>query len=117
MAGLALQLMCIAFLAVGESRSIGGSGQAPRRSAAVSSKVVTSTNETTVLNAEIDAPAIVTLDYGHAVEGIPSFEVVSVLGDTSVFEITYGESLAALNTYMVSLAQPLFDENSLTFRL
>lgn len=47
-------------------------------------------------------PAIHTLDYSHSVDGIPAFEVVSAKGDTSVFEITYGESSAALKMYMVS---------------
>lgn len=105
MATLVLQLICIAFLAVGESRSDDASGQAIPHVTAASPGLVTSTNQTTVLNAKIGAPAIITLDYGHAVEGIPTFEVVSAQGDTSVFEITYAESLAALNTYMVSLAK------------
>lgn len=46
--------------------------------------------------------SIVILDYDHEVEGIPSFEVLSKAGDTSLFEITYAESLAAFDTYMVS---------------
>jgi hypothetical protein len=46
--------------------------------------------------------SIVILDYGHEVEGIPSFEVLSKAGDTSLFEISYAESLAAFDTYMVS---------------
>lgn len=106
MAALALQLFYAALLTVGEARPTEGSGRAVSRSAAVSSGLVTSTNETTILTATSGAPAIVTLDYGHAIEGIPIFEVVSVEGDTSVFEITYAESLAALNTYMVRLANP-----------
>jgi len=101
MAVLALQLICLAFLAVSQSRPSPGPGQVIPRSAATSSRLITATNETTILSATVDAPAIVTLDYGHAVEGIPTFEVLSVEGDTSVFEITYAESLAALSTYMV----------------
>jgi hypothetical protein len=46
--------------------------------------------------------SIIILDYDHEVEGIPSFEVLSNTGDTSLFEISYAESLAAFNTYMVS---------------
>lgn len=42
------------------------------------------------------------LDYDHEVEGIPSFEILSNTGDTSLFEISYAESLAAFDTYMVS---------------
>lgn len=103
MAALALQLICTALLAVGESRPSQGSGRVIFRSAAVSSGLVTSTNETVNLTAEIGAPAIFTFDYGRAIEGIPTFEVVSVEGDTSVFEITYAESMAALNTFMVDL--------------
>lgn len=101
MAVLTLRLICLALLAVGESRTIPCPRQDIRRPAATSSGLVTATNGTTILSANIDAPAIVTLDYGHAVEGIPTFEVLSVEGDTSVLEITYAESLAALSTYMV----------------
>lgn len=46
--------------------------------------------------------SVVVLDYGHEVEGIPSFEVLSLDGDTSIFEVSYAESLAAFDTYMVS---------------
>jgi hypothetical protein len=54
------------------------------------------------LDSRSAGPAIHTLDYGRSVDGIPTFEVVSAQGDTSSFEITYGESSAALKTYMVS---------------
>ena len=101
MAVFALQLVCLAFLAISQSRSISGPGQVIRRSVPTSSGLIISTNETTILAATLDSPAIVTLDYGNAVEGIPTFEVLSNEGDTSVFEITYAESLAALSTYMV----------------
>lgn len=46
--------------------------------------------------------SIIILDYDHEVEGIPSFEVLSNTGDTSLFEVSYAESLAAFDTYMVS---------------
>lgn len=46
--------------------------------------------------------SVIILDYGHEVEGIPSFEVLSHVGDTSIFEISYAESLTAFDTYMVS---------------
>jgi hypothetical protein len=45
----------------------------------------------------------VILDYGHEVEGIPSFEVLSHQGDTSLFEVSYAESLASFSQYMVCL--------------
>lgn len=105
MAAIALQLICAALLAVGESRPHAGSGHTLPRSGAVSSGLITSTNETTVLTAKAGEPAIVTLDYGRAIEGIPTFEVVSIEGDTSVFEITYAESPAALSIYMVRLTK------------
>lgn len=102
MTGLTLQVIFQALSAVSQARPNPGPAQVIPRSPATSSGLVTSTNETTVLSASADTPRIVTLDYGHAVEGIPSFEVVSVDGDTSAFEVTYGESLAALGTYMVT---------------
>lgn len=105
MAAVALQLVCAALLAVGESRPHASYGQTLPRSGAVSSGIITSTNETTILTAKVGEPAVVTLDYGRAIEGIPTFEVVSVEGDTSVFEITYAESLAALSSYMVGLTK------------
>lgn len=105
MAAIASQLICAALLAVGESRPHAGSGQTLPRSGAVSSGLITSTNKITVLTAKAGEPAIVTLDYGRAIEGIPTFEVVSIEGDTSVFEITYAESPAALSIYMVRLAK------------
>lgn len=105
MAPLALQLICVALLAVGHARPSVIPGLAIPRSAAVAPRIQTSTNETTILTATTGAPAIVTLDYGHSIEGIPTFEVVSVKGDTSVFEITYAESLSALSSYMVRLTK------------
>lgn len=100
MAALSLRLILTAFLALVESSAILDSVKVSSRSTA-SSALIATTNETTVLTATTGVPAIVTLDYGYAVEGIPTFEVVSIEGDTSVFEITYAESLAALSTYMV----------------
>lgn len=45
--------------------------------------------------------SVVIIDYGHEVEGTPSFEVLSHEGDTSHLEISYAESLASFDTYMV----------------
>lgn len=103
MAPLTLQLTCIAALTVGHARPSAIPGLAIPRSAAVPPGLQISTNDTTILTATAGVPAIVTLDYGHSIEGIPTFEVVSVEGDTSVFEITYAESSTALSSYMVRL--------------
>lgn len=53
------------------------------------------------LSSDGSRPNIVVLDYGHSVEGHPTFQVVSASGDTSGFEVTFAESKAALNLYMV----------------
>jgi hypothetical protein len=53
--------------------------------------------------------SVVILDYGHEIEGIPSFEVLSHQGDTSLFEISYAESLTSFSQYMVCLATRLVD--------
>ncbi|KAI1337209.1 Six-hairpin glycosidase-like protein [Xylariaceae sp. FL0016] len=45
-------------------------------------------------------PDIVVIDYGHNIEGIPTFEVASHSGGTSVLEITYSETQAGLDLYM-----------------
>ncbi|KAI1843412.1 hypothetical protein JX265_013294 [Neoarthrinium moseri] len=68
---------------------------------------ITSTAEITTLDATTGSSAVVILDYGWSVEGIPAFDVVSVEGDTSTFEITYGESKAALDSYMSDGPLPL----------
>ncbi|KAK8108242.1 uncharacterized protein PG998_010255 [Apiospora kogelbergensis] len=48
-----------------------------------------------------------TLDYGRSIEGIPAFEILSTEGDTSAFEISYGETNAALGNYMSDGPLPL----------
>ncbi|KAH7134103.1 Six-hairpin glycosidase-like protein [Dactylonectria macrodidyma] len=68
------------------------------------SKFIAAPKDTLILTAANDSPAVVILDYQHAVEGLPTFEVVSTEGDTSVFEITYGESKKALDDYMFNLS-------------
>ncbi|KAH9895455.1 Six-hairpin glycosidase-like protein [Xylariomycetidae sp. FL2044] len=69
--------------------------------------LITTTPGTTTLTASVDAPAIVVLDYGRSVEGVPSFEVLTRDGDTSIFEITYAESHASLSTYQSDGPLPL----------
>lgn len=66
-----------------------------------SNQLVTAQDGLIALTATQNAPGILVLDYGVETEGIPSFEVVSTVGDTSVFEVTYSETKAALSRYMV----------------
>jgi len=66
-------------------------------------KFISGSDDVLVLNANTTS-SIVILDYGHEVEGIPSFEVLSRHGDTSLFEISYAESLASFSQYMVCSA-------------
>lgn len=56
-----------------------------------------------LLNANATS-SVVILDYGHEVEGIPSFEILSHQGDTSLFEISYAESLASFSQHVVCVA-------------
>jgi hypothetical protein len=66
------------------------------------STIIYGKNGTINLSSDGSKSGIVVLDYGHSVEGHPTFEVVSASGDTSGFELTFAESKAALNAYMVS---------------
>jgi hypothetical protein len=69
-------------------------------------KLITGSSGVQTLNASATG-SIIILDYGHEVEGIPSFEVLDHQGDTSLFEISYAESLASFSQYMVcSAAKP-----------
>jgi hypothetical protein len=61
-------------------------------------KFSTGSDDIQTLNA---TSSIIVLDYGHEVEGIPSFEVLNHQGDTSLFEISYAESLTSFSQYMV----------------
>jgi hypothetical protein len=63
-------------------------------------KFLSGSDDVQILNVNA-ASSIIILDYGHEVEGIPSFEVLSHQGDTSLFEISYAESLASFSQYMV----------------
>lgn len=62
-------------------------------------------NESTVfkLSSNGKVPDIVFLDYGKDVEGYATFKVTNISRDTSVFEMSYSESRAVLNNYMVSI--------------
>ncbi|KAF7933725.1 uncharacterized protein EAE98_003434 [Botrytis deweyae] len=45
-------------------------------------------------------PGIVIIDHGMNVGGVPTFQVVSHSGNTSIFEMTYSESRKLLDDYM-----------------
>ncbi|KAF7954324.1 hypothetical protein EAE96_005451 [Botrytis aclada] len=45
-------------------------------------------------------PGIVIIDHGMNVGGLPTFQVVSHSGNTSIFEMTYSESRTLLDDYM-----------------
>jgi hypothetical protein len=63
-------------------------------------KFISGSDGIQTLNANATSSVII-LDYGHEAEGIPSFEVLSHHGDTSLFEISYAESLASFSQSMV----------------
>jgi hypothetical protein len=69
------------------------------------SKVV-AVNENTVFKLCSDgiAPDTVILDYGRDIEGYATFNVTHMSGNTSVFEMSYAESRALLDNYMVSIS-------------
>ncbi|KAK1984924.1 alpha-L-rhamnosidase [Colletotrichum cereale] len=69
--------------------------------------IIYRTNNTATLVSNGTAAAIVVIDYGQNAEGHPIFEVVSVSGNTSGFEISYAESRAALDLYMSDGPLPL----------
>ncbi|GCB22969.1 hypothetical protein AAWM_05854 [Aspergillus awamori] len=52
------------------------------------------------LSSNGSSPAIVILDYGKDVEGYATFEVTRQSGDTSCFEMSYGETREAMDLYM-----------------
>lgn len=93
-------LPSLALVALAQARTI--TRQQPVSARDDASNFITSTSNITTLDAANGSLAVVILDHDWNVDGIPTFEVVSQEGDTSTFEITYAESSAALNTYMVS---------------
>lgn len=48
------------------------------------------------------APSVIILDYGKDVEGYPTFNVTRRSGNTSIFEMSYSETRAMLDSHMVS---------------
>lgn len=49
-------------------------------------------------------PSVIILDYGKDVEGYPTFNVTRRSGNTSIFEMSYSETRAMLDSHMVSLS-------------
>lgn len=76
--------------------------------------IILSSNETTTLTSDGTTASIVVLDYDQSVEGFPTFEVISASGDTSSFEISFAESKAALDSYMVKSLLPSIPLNLIT---
>ncbi|KAL5359966.1 Six-hairpin glycosidase-like protein [Aspergillus floccosus] len=65
-------------------------------------------NRTTyTLSSNSTAPSVLILDYGRNVEGYGTFQVSRRSGDTSVFEMSYSETEALLDTYMADGPVPL----------
>ncbi|KAF6808965.1 condensin complex component cnd1 [Colletotrichum sojae] len=101
-----------ALLSLLESASGRPSSRTPRSlikslRASNGTSVIYATNGTTTITSNGTAPAVVVLDYGQNVEGVPTFEVISASGDTSLFEVSYGESRPALDKYMSDGPLPL----------
>ncbi|RHZ43147.1 putative alpha-L-rhamnosidase C [Aspergillus thermomutatus] len=62
---------------------------------------------TFTLSSNGTTPAIIVLDYGRDVEGYGTFQVARRSGNTSVFEMSYSETRALLDTYMADGPLPL----------
>ncbi|PVH75255.1 glycoside hydrolase family 78 protein [Cadophora sp. DSE1049] len=62
---------------------------------------------TITLQSDGKTPGIFIIGHGVDVGGLPTFQVVSRSGDTSVFEMAYSESRALLDTYMGDGPLPL----------
>jgi hypothetical protein len=61
-------------------------------------EVIYGSNGTVTLAGNSTDSGLVLLDYGANVEGFPTFEVVSVIGDVSGFKIRYSETKSVLET-------------------
>ncbi|GES62179.1 alpha-L-rhamnosidase C [Aspergillus terreus] len=62
---------------------------------------------TYTLSSNGTTPSVLILDYGRDVEGYGTFHVSRRSGDTSVFEMSYSETEALLDTYMADGPLPL----------
>ncbi|KAK6599589.1 alpha-L-rhamnosidase [Botrytis cinerea] len=56
--------------------------------------------DTITIKSDGKTPGVVIIDHGVNVGGLPTFQVVSHSGDTSIFEITYSETRTLLDNYM-----------------
>lgn len=66
------------------------------------SGIVVNESHVSKLRSDGITPSVIILDYGKDVEGYPTFNVLRRSEKTSVFEISYSETRAMLNFYMVS---------------
>lgn len=71
-----------------------------------SSVPIYATNGTFTIKRSKSTPGVVVLDYGINVEGFPTFQVLSAIGDTSGLEITYSESREVLDNHYMVCASP-----------
>ncbi|KAH7349799.1 hypothetical protein B0T11DRAFT_134800 [Plectosphaerella cucumerina] len=62
--------------------------------------ILYATDGPVTLSSDGQTPDTMVLDFGQSYEGHPTFEVLSASGDTSRFEVSFGESSAALGGYM-----------------
>ncbi|OLN88265.1 hypothetical protein CCHL11_00248, partial [Colletotrichum chlorophyti] len=69
--------------------------------------LVFGTNGTVNLSSDGVTPDIHIVDFGQSFEGHPTFEVVSISGDTSGFEVSFAESKAAFGNYQSDGPLPL----------
>lgn len=69
-----------------------------------SSVPIYATNGTFTIKGSKSTPGVIVLDYEANVEGFPTFQVLSAIGDTSGLEITYSESKEVLDNYYMVCA-------------
>lgn len=60
--------------------------------------IIANDSTTFKLSSDGTTSSIIILDYGQDVEGYPTFQVSWKSGDTSVFEMTYSETQALLDS-------------------
>lgn len=77
---------------------LNASSAAFAQTSAFSKATIFGSNGTITLKGNATTPAVVLLDYGHNVEGFPTFEVISTSGDVSGFKIRYSETKAVLES-------------------
>ncbi|KAM0714120.1 hypothetical protein Q7P37_011084 [Cladosporium fusiforme] len=93
-------------LAIAQSGLVAAATSSSNSSNPLSAPFISISGHVHTMNSNGTSETII-LDYGHSVEGIPSFEVLRSEGDTSIFEISYAESKAAFDDYMSDGPLPL----------